>query len=152
MLISLPNFSFFSLLFYSTPSGLFAASEITHEHPTLRRLVPYVELGVDDHLLIAYRKGLRAVIQSRPPASSSQDNSPFYSSSDSVLTGTGDSKNQDKGEGEGEGQCKGEESAFVVESTGLEGTIVTERELPAPWQVRGCCITFHCSLCLLLFF
>jgi hypothetical protein len=116
--------------------------------------VPYVELGVDDHLLIAYRKGLRAVIQSRPPASSSQDNSPFYSSSGSVFTGTGDCNNQDKGEGErqkqGQGHGEGEESLLGVESTMLEGTIITERKLPAPWQVRGYCTTSYFSLRLLL--
>jgi hypothetical protein len=107
---------------------------------------------VDDHLLIAYRKGLRAVIQSRPPASSSQDNSPFCSTSDSVFTGTGESNNQGKGEGEGErqgqgqGQGEGEESLLGVESPGLERTIITERKLPAPWQVRGYCRTSHCTL------
>ena len=40
---------------------MFRASEISHEHPTLRRLVPYVELGVNDHLLSAYRGGLGAL-------------------------------------------------------------------------------------------
>lgn len=105
---------------------------------------------MDDHLLIAYRKGLRAVIQSRPPASSSQDNSPFCSTSDSVFTGTGDSNNPDKGEGEGgkqgQGEGEGEESLLVVESSGLEGIFITERKQPAPWQVRDYCISSHCSL------
>jgi hypothetical protein len=53
------------LLFSLFLPGKFTASEITFEHPTLRRLVPYVELGVDDHFLAAYRRSLRAVLPTR---------------------------------------------------------------------------------------
>lgn len=135
--------------FYSSfiSAGLFASSEITHEHPTLRRLVPYVELGVDDHLLIAYRKGLRAVIQSRetltPTTSSSQNTSPSYCPSASRVTGAEGTGDQGQGVKEGQGvrEGQGQESMTSVESTGLTGYTgfeelkKTERKLPAPWQV-----------------
>lgn len=117
-------------------AGLFASSEITHEHPTLRRLVPYVELGVDDHLLIAYRKGLRAVIQSREtptPTTSSSQNTSAYCPSASPVTGA--DSTEDQGQGQGQGVREGQESMTSVDSTGLEELKKTERKLPAPWQV-----------------
>ena len=136
-------------------AGLFASSEITHEHPTLRRLVPYVELGVDDHLLIAYRKGLRAVIQSREtptPTTSSQNTSPSYCPSASPVTGAEgtEDQGQDQGQGQGQGvrEGQGQESMTSVKSTGLTGYTgfeelkKTERKLPAPWQVSK--LTFPC--------
>ena len=61
----LPYLPFLYLFSTSLLSGKFTASEITCEHPTLRRLVPYVEIGVDDHFLAAYRRSLRAVLPTR---------------------------------------------------------------------------------------
>ena len=105
--------------------------------------MPYVELGVDDHLLIAYRKGLRAVIQSREtptPTTSSSQNTSAYCPSASPVTGA--DSTEDQGQGQGQGGREGQESMTSVDSTGLEELKKTERKLPAPWQVSELILSY----------